>query len=429
VTGVPVVGYRIYVDNVFRASVRARSYVLRRLACDKGYAVAVSAYSATGESSVRRQRTVNTSHCSVAPEKRPATAIPPSVVSTCTHTTVPGADLPATIVAAAAGSVVCLTGGDYGAVIIRNVNKSRDTIVRSADGSSATIDLILRGSSHLRFDGLTIGRLQMGNNTDISFSHNMFTGMSLVETQVPSANILFDSNRFDGINAGPDDYEGRLTVRGYGQTQLAGVTISHNRFGGGCSDGVLVIGGARNVQIGPGNEFTEIIQSGCSEHVDPIQFYGADHTLVIGNYFHDNGDGSGGIMSPDGDDGAIVARNVFVCTCVYPHSIVASGADNWIVKHNTFIGGTVAFENSNRGEPPSGNVVRDNVWKGGGLSVLGDYGTNDHNLNSGEPGSGNRTGTPVFVGGRNPTTYAGYRLAARSAGKRAASDGTDMGIR
>jgi hypothetical protein len=114
----------------------------------------------------------------------------------------------------------------------------------------------------------------------------------------------------------------------------------------------------------------------------------------------------------------------------YPWSIFAGGAHNWTIQHNTFAGGgDVRFEVFN-GYTPSGNLVRDNVFTaGGGISTSSSgYGANDHNLNAGQSGNGNVTGTPVFVGGSNPTSYAGYRLASGSPGKGAASDGTDMGI-
>ena len=65
----------------------------------------------------------------------------------------------------------------------------------------------------------------------------------------------------------------------------------------------------------------------------------------------------------------------------------------------------------------------------GSRPALSDWGTNDHNLNSGQPGVGNLKGAPVFVGGRIPKSYSGYRLAPRSRGTFAGSDGGDMGIR
>jgi hypothetical protein len=420
-----VAGYHIYVNGILRASVRSTSFRVGRLRCGTNYVLAVSAYDRAGHRSPVRSRTVKTSRCA------PSQKTPPAA-SSCTETTGVGDDVSAIIASARPGSIVCITGGHYGHVTIHDVHKAETVVVRPVTGSSVSMDINLVASSGLRFAGLTISGLLMGNATDITFVQNTFTGISVVETQIPHANVLFQANRLDGNNAGPDDYEGRLTIRGYDNTEPVGVTIRNNHFGGGCSDGVQVLGDAYGAQIGPANEFTGIKQSGCDPvHADPIQFYGAVATVVTGNYFHDNGDGSGGAESFDGDDKATVTNNVFVCTCNYPYSLAAWGGDNWVVEHNTFVGGGyVSFANANSGETASGNHVRDNVFtSGGGISATGSYGTNDHNLNAGKPGTGDITGTPIFVGGANPTTYAGYRLAAGSPGKGAASDGSDMGVR
>jgi hypothetical protein len=53
---------------------------------------------------------------------------------------------------------------------------------------------------------------------------------------------------------------------------------------------------------------------------------------------------------------------------------------------------------------------------------------NDHNMLSSASGQ-NFAGTPKFVGGAHPTTYAGFRLAPDSPGRRRASDGRDVGNR
>jgi hypothetical protein len=325
-----------------------------------------------------------------------------------------------------------LTGGDYGHVAIRNIHKSKSVVVRPVTGSSASVDLEIVASSGLRLVGLTISDVLMANSAHITFSRNTFTGMSVVRTELAHAKILFDSNRLDGNNAGPNNYEGRLTIIGHKKNRPVGVTISNNHFGGGCSDGIQVIGDAYGVRIGPGNEFTRIRQSGCHPtHADPIQLYGASHTTVTGNYFHDNGDGSGGTMYGAYSDFTTISNNVYACTCLYPYSNHAGGTRHSVIRHNTFAGGgLVRFEIVN-GVSPSGDLVRDNVFtSGGGISTDGSkYGTNDHNLNAGVSGRGNITGRPIFLGGKKPTSYAGYRLAPRSRGKGAASDGGDMGIR
>jgi hypothetical protein len=312
--------------------------------------------------------------------------------------------------------------------------------VQPAPGADAAIgELVFRMVNNLRFTG-TGGSMKIGGldldpsdsdpswSHDLTFDHLTWTAGAIVRTRGTNQSILFHSSMFD--NLPPPLYEGRVTVRGYNNTEPVGVTITNSHFGGGCSDGVQVIGHPYGVQIGPGNEFTGLMQSGCDAHVDAIQLYGGTRTVVTSNFFHDNGDGSGGIMSPDGDDYVTVAGNVFVCSCEYPWSIAAGGADGWAIKHNTFVGGQLRIADANNGDSSSGNLVRDNLWtKRGGLSTEGDYGTNDHNLNSGQPGTGNRTGTPVFVGGAHPTSRAGFKLAPRSPGRNAASDGSDMGIR
>ena len=83
-------------------------------------------------------------------------------------------------------------------------------------------------------------------------------------------------------------------------------------------------------------------------------------------------------------------------------------------------------------------IARDNLWLANGGIYLGNLGgcspgpsgsyTASNNLNCACSGTSNITGTPIFAGGTNPTTYAGYRLAPGSPGKGAASDGTDIGI-
>jgi hypothetical protein len=144
--------------------------------------------------------------------------------------------------------VICLTEGDYGTVHVEAAMKSSEVIVQPADDAPVSLALTIVGSSNLRFSGLRIAELHTANARDVTFSRNTFGGTTLVDTTIatPNANLLFDSNRFDGISAGPNDYEGRLTVRGFSNTQPVGVVISNNHFGGGgCSDGVQVVAAYR----------------------------------------------------------------------------------------------------------------------------------------------------------------------------------------
>jgi hypothetical protein len=195
---------------------------------------------------------------------------------------------------------------------------------------------------------------------------------------------------------------------------------------------VQVIGNAYGVQIGPGNEFTGLTQGSCSAHVDPIQLYGSRYTLITGNWFHDNGDGSGGIMANAGGDHETIVRNVFVAD-EYPYVLQVGSHRDGLIAHNTFVGGSIEVAGHGSGQPASvGQVVRDNIFTGD-LRALDAGNTADYNLcrvtgESDCKGAHDVRGAPVFVGGASPTTYDGYRLAVGSPGKGAASDGTDIGI-
>jgi hypothetical protein len=342
--------------------------------------------------------------------------------------------------------VICLSaaGSPYPTLSTSAV-KTADVTIQAVPGASVSIgDLNLTGTSHLVFQNLTSTGAAVYGATHTHLRYISFTGASLACTSrscgagvVANADVSFEHDRFDNIQNGV--YEARLAFRGQDGNQTAsGFSVSDSHFGGtglnggwgGCSDGVGLVGDATGVTIGPGNEFDHLQQGSCTAHVDPIQLYGAYTTLITGNYFHDNGDGSGGTMMGWGADSTTVSNNVYVCTCLYPWSIHAGETHNSIFRHNTFAGGgAVRFDVVN-GVAPANDLVRDNVFAGGGgITTDGsNYGTNDHNLNAGLSGTGDVNGTPSFVGGSKPTTYAGYRLSSGSPGKGAASDGTDMGI-
>jgi hypothetical protein len=318
--------------------------------------------------------------------------------------------------------------------------------VQPASGADVAIGgLNLRMVSHLRFTGaggtMRISGLDIdpvdGDPTQsnhLTFDHVIWTAGLTVYARGTGQAILFDSDVFDNLVGSL--YEGRLTVRGYRNSAPVGVTISNSHFGnGGCSDGVQVIGDAYGVQIGPGNEFTGIRQGSCAPHVDPIQLYGSSHTLITGNFFHDN---STGIMAPDGGDHEQFMNNVFVVAPGgYPQVFQLGSHVGSVIRHNTFAGTTsdIGFcgQKPNSGLPPSsGCIVRDNVYMGAVNPGTIGGNTEDHNLcrvgESDCAAPSDVHAVPVFVGGANPTAYAGYRLAWGSPGTGAASDGTDIGI-
>lgn len=102
------------------------------------------------------------------------------------------------------------------------------------------------------------------------------------------------------------------------------------------------------------------------------------------------------------------------------------------VRHNT-IGGTgprLIDCTGKAGFEPSLTSIRDNIAEDVLLTgaINCKPSANDHNVIA-SPGFLNFGGTPQFIGGANPTSYAGFRLAPGSPGKGRASDGLDVGIR
>ena len=369
----------------------------------------------------------------------------------CTKTTGVGTGLAVVIRNASAGATICLNSGSYGAVTFRSLSKSADVTVRPAAGANVTIgEVDLQVVRHLRFTGLG-GRMSVAGaevddsntrpkcSSHLTFDHLRFTRGMDVHARCAAMAILVDHvnlNNVLGTGAG----EGRINVIGgwpNAVTSDQGVTISNSTFNGGCSKGMQLLGDSYGVQI-LYNEFANLSQSGCDPiHIGGIQLYGAEHTHLKGNYFHDNGDSAGGLsIVTDGVHHGLIENNVWVCTCIYPWSIQAAAMRNTTVRHNTFAGGGGLHFYISLDRIAFRNVIRDNVFTDPSNGITWDsatgptaWGTQDHNLNAGVPGHGNLKGRPAFVGGKKPKSYQDYRLARGSRGKGAASDGGDLGIR
>ena len=381
------------------------------------------------------------------------------VALTCDTTITSG--LQTAITNAAAGNVICLrqSGSPYPSLSTSAV-KTGDVTIQPVPGDTVSIGSItVTGGSHLVFTGLTsTGGAFPRGATHTHFTHMTFTAPSEVCTAtscgtgvVANADVTFEHDKFDNIQNGID--EARIRLYGQSGNQTAsGFTISDSHFGGtglnggwaGCSDGIGMVANVSGVTIGPGNEFDHLQQGNCvsinGAHVDPIQSYIAGPgTTITGNYFHDNGDGSGGLGWFSGAGGATtITNNVFVCTCAYPYPVSIPGTPSALFAHNVIAGGgKLQIGKDNQCDDTTNMVARDNVWVGGGIAIgnlngcspgpSGLY-TASNNLNCGCSGSNNLSATPVFVGGNKPTSYAGYVLASNSAGYKGASDGQSMGI-
>ena len=141
------------------------------------------------------------------------------------------ANLESVFAAADAGDTIRLATGDYGT--FRGGAKSGSVTLAPAAGADVTIAPSLSGASHITFDGLTVAGAYLTGSHDITFRNSRFTDMSQVDANVANAGILFDHDTFDGINQCSDCYEGRLTVRGFGDGKPSGVVVTNSHFGGG----------------------------------------------------------------------------------------------------------------------------------------------------------------------------------------------------
>lgn len=322
---------------------------------------------------------------------------------------------------AAGGSTICLASGNYGT--FTGGSKSSQVTIKPASGASVSIQVNFGSNvNNVRLDGIQdLGGWVINGSKNVAITNSKFTYPTSVLGTVTG--LVFDGDTFDNLPQGT--WEGRLSF----SQSANGATVKNSHFGnGGCSDGIQITGSSSNILI-QGNEFSNLTQGSCSQHVDPIQFYGASNVTVDSNYFHDT---STGIMSPDGNGSPFtITNNVFVGTSGgYPWAIVDGGGKNDVISHNTIVGGwVVEVGQANGGQSASNETVKDNIFTNG-VSILSPQPASsvlqDYNLNG--SGSHSLSGTPTYSGGSKPTTYAGYKLASGSVGAGKASDGKNMGI-
>ena len=356
-------------------------------------------------------------------------------LAACNQTLSAGANVASVISSAAGGTTICLNSGNYGNISLSNIVKSSDVTLQSVSGNAASVNVSINGSNRITLQNLTISGLNIDGSAskNITIRGSTFAGQAVLRMDGNSnANILIDDNTFDNISVCSNCFEGRLEVVG-GSSQPVGVTITNNHFGGpGESDGIQV--GSYGVVIGPGNVFDGIKQGNYGRHVDAIQGYGQSHTTITGNYFVNN---DIQIMMPDGGNTEIITNNVFIASSGN-NGIQLGTHTNGSFIHNTVKNITVNMDKKVENSTPSQNAVgRNNIMINSTFKTVDSGGnaacsncTFDRNLfnSSGNAkGTNNIIGTPTFIGGTSPTTWAGYQLTSSSLGYQAATDGKDMG--
>ena len=382
------------------------------------------------------------------------------------------------ISAAPAGTVICLAAGTYSGGTVTATKSSDVTIQPTVVSNAVTVTIDFHGASHFKLQGVTVGNsgaMDLWASTNMTIAHDTFYpgGIGFCDnascatsgSSVTGENDLIDYDRFDNIANGAG-HEGRLSMTGasYLAATNVGLTISHSHFGGegcdattnvctqngtggfaGCSDGVWNLG-VYGAVVGPGNEFTRLTEGGCQAangaHVDPVQNTSGVTTseTITSNWFHDNGDGSGGYLSTDSANGDTIKNNVFEGTGAsqIPGEVDSEGCDTVVcnITHNVFsctVGGTgcglfVGVDNASN--PSVNTVVQDNVFLNSGLGTEGTASyVASYDVNcTGCSGSNLITGTPVFLA--SPSSgYYHFELDSSSPGYHAGSDGsTSPGI-
>jgi hypothetical protein len=300
-------------------------------------------------------------------------------------------------------------------------------------GVTAQMELSLAGVSNIVLDGLTLsGGSISGATKNVTIRNSTFVGSTTIDGLV-DANVLFDHDTFNNISVPEAGTPARLHLN-YDSLAPSGVTIANSLFAGGDSDGIQSGVGVTIVD----NEFRDILSTGGSNHTDAIQLIGARNAVVRGNYIHNS---ESGIVAYDGLDHALIEDNAIDLTQVTarrPWAIELYSDVGSVVRHNTLKAGDCDYGlpcgtldiNRKDGSPAGYETqVYDNVaaW------ILAENGSTlappHHNLVTADWQEEDVPGSPSFAGGPDPVSYEGFYLAADSAGKNAASDGKDIGIR
>jgi hypothetical protein len=343
----------------------------------------------------------------------------PAGAQAATLTATPS-NLSSIFASAQGGDTITLAGGGYGT--FTGGSKASPVTVKPQSGATVTMGINFNGANNVRVEGVTITSAQLqGTTKNVTIAGSRFTGSTVIRTvQMANANIVLDGNTHNNISPN-GGYEGRITLPSRNENAASGVTIKNSLFSGGLSDGIQ--NGSNGTQI-LSNEFVNIRQGDPNiAHTDALQLYGSKNTVIRGNYFHNVEDG---IMAPDGTDHEVIENNVFV-TAGSQYSVTLGSDNGSVVRHNTMLRTGLRLQQKSGLPTPKGTVVKDNILAG----YTREAGTVDESYNLFTSGSGTGAndlrGTPAFVGGSAPATYAGYALASGSPGKANASDGKDRG--
>lgn len=368
-----------------------------------------------------------------------ACALVPATASAATLNATPST-FPDVFASAQAGDIIELASGDYGT--FKGGMKSGEVVIREGDGASATMALHFRPAANITIDGLKITDAQIGDSrtNGITIRNSDFDGAQIVfrTGELGNSGILLEGNRHTNMNVCSGCYAGRISLVERRTDVPSGITIRNSYFAGGSMDGIL--NGSNGTRI-VDNEFTNLqqITDGSIAHTDSIQLYGSRGTIVERNYFHDV---AVGIMCADGCEQEIIQDNIFAVNGS-PYAVQLLSDNGSRIVHNTFLDyglcdynlrcGVLYLGNKSVDPPSQGTVLKDNIITRACLCSGTEMGLAEEGYNLFTQESlgalTDMLATPIYVGGDNPSTRDGFRLADGSPGKGSASDGLDRGVR
>jgi hypothetical protein len=370
----------------------------------------------------------------------------PSNVGTSPY---PGSNVNTAVQNGTGSTVLCFSSGSYGAIDLYSAHPSGIVTIQPAAGASATgLAFNLNGVSNLTvtgfngsssletFEAINASMTTAGDSFNITVSNNHVIGGHIMirDNQRANANDLISNNLITGFNTvGQGDLQAFRNIGCPSGVIFQGNHVIQGSGNGG--DGIDTSGADCGSQF-TGNEIEGVLQSTCpNDHCDGYQdFGGSVNEVVTGNYWHNNSDC---ILLNDGTTNITITNNVCVDNTSIGSFAMQLTGNGVTFKHNTVIAPGMSINIGNTSQGQSTNFTEtDNIFNGGelvlngGQTIGGTGWLNDYNLceNGGCVGSNSLNGSATFVGGANPTTYAGFALSAGSLGHDAADDGKDLGI-
>lgn len=354
----------------------------------------------------------------------------------CTTTLAAGANIGTAVSNSNPGDRICLRSGSFPAFTLNNITRNPRVTVVALVRRSATSGFVVQGNSNgITLDGLTLtsGLITGAGTRNISVQNSAFTGQMRIDgVTVAAPQLLFDNNTHNGITATTaPNARFHLSYSGVG-TGMPVATIRNSVFDGSCSDGIQ--SGVPIAVIH--NQFKNMLVGSCPNdpHTDALQFYGGPFsgTVVRENYFVNN---EQVLTAFDGVDNLLVEGNVFDpgTSAPRPCQIELYSDTRSIVRHNTLLGrgnnGLICLDHKPADPAGTGTVIDHNIARGISLGNGSTAASSTNNLLQTGASGGNLAGSPTYLGGPSPSTWAGFELAMGSLGKGAGTNpaGSDLG--